>query len=250
MPEDPHRRSGPHGGSFPTTHWSLVLAAGGSRSSESRHALDELCRLYWPPVYSFVRSSGHDAEAALDLTQGFFARLLEKGDLKQADRARGRFRSFLLASVKHFVANEWDRARAQRRGGGKTLASLDIEDAEARYGLSLAVPQTPETIYEKQWALALLERAMTRLEEQMARSKHAPHFNRLKPFLTREGGDASYRDLARELGMSEPSIKVAIHRMRRRFGALLRYEVSHTLDDPSPAGVDDELRYLFSVMGS
>jgi RNA polymerase sigma-70 factor (ECF subfamily) len=201
-------------------------------------------------VYSFVRSSGHDAEAALDLTQGFFARLLEKGDLKQADRTRGRFRSFLLASVKHFVANEWDRARAQRRGGGKTLASLDIEDAEARYGLSLAVPQTPETIYEKQWALTLLEETMARLEEEMARSKHAQHFPRFKPFLTREGGDASYRDLARELGMSEPSIKVAIHRMRRRFGALLRNEVSHTLDDPSPADVDDEIRYLFSVMES
>jgi len=226
------------------------VAAGGGRSSERRHALDELCRLYWPPVYSFVRSSGHDAEAALDLTQGFFARLLEKGDVKHADRTRGRFRSFLLASVKHFVANEWDRARAQRRGGGKPLASLDIEDAEARYGRSLAVPQTPETIYEKQWALTLLEKTMTRLEEEMARSKHAQHFARFKPFLTLEGGDASYRDLARELGLSEPTIKVAIHRIRRRFGALLREEVSHTLDDPSPADVDDEIRYLFSVMGS
>lgn len=250
MPEDPHFPSGPQGGSFPTTHWSLVVAAGSSRNSESRHALDELCRLYWPPVYSFVRSSGHDAEAARDLTQGFFARLLEKGDLKQADRTRGRFRSFLLASVKHFVANEWDRVRAQRRGGGKTLASLDIEDAEARYGRSLALPQTPETIYEKQWALTLLESAMSRLEEEMARSKYAQHFTRFKPFLTLEGGDARYRDLARELGLSEASIKVAIHRMRRRFGALLRAEVSHTLDDPSPGDLNDEIRYLFSVLGS
>jgi RNA polymerase sigma-70 factor (ECF subfamily) len=152
--------------------------------------------------------------------------------------------------VKHFVANEWDWARAQRRGGGRTLASLDIEDAEARYGLSLAVPQTPETIYEKQWALTLLEETMARLEEEMARSKHAQHFPRFKPFLTVDGGDASHRDLARDLGVSESSIKVTIHRMRRRFGALLREEVSHTLDDPSPADVDDEIRYLFSVMES
>jgi len=250
MPEDYHFFSSPHGRSFPTTQWSLVLAAGGSRNSESRHALDVLCRLYWPPVYSFVRSSGHDAQAALDLTQGFFARLLEKGDLKQADRARGRFRSFLLASVKHFVANEWDRSRARRRGGGKTFVSLDIEGAEAKYGLSLALPQTPETIYEKQWALALLDHALNRLEGEMARSKHARHFPRLKPFLTAEGGDASYRDLARELGSSEPSIKVVIHRLRRRFGALLREEVARTLDAPSPADVDDEIRYLFSVTGS
>lgn len=250
MPEDPRPPSGPHRSSFPTTHWSLVVAAGGSGGAESRHALDELCRLYWPPVYSFVRSGGRDAEAALDLTQGFFARLLEKGDLKQADRTRGRFRSFLLASVKHFVANEWDRARAQRRGGGTTLASLDVEDAEARYGPSLAAPQTPETIYEKQWAMTLLGNAMTRLEAEMAGSKHARHFPRFKPFLTLAGGDESYRGLAREIGSSEPSVKVAIHRMRRRFGALVREEVSHTLDDPRPAEVDDEIRYLFTVLGS
>ena len=240
----PRRRS------FPTTHWSLVIAGGENRSPEGRRALDVLCRLYWPPVYSYVRSTGHDAESARDLTQGFFARLLEKGDLRQADRTRGRFRSFLLASVAHFIANEWDRERAQRRGGGRTLASLDIEDAEAKYGASLAVSQTPETIYEKQWALTLLEHALARLEEEMSKSSYARHFPRFKPYLTLEGGDVSYRDLAGELGMSEPSIKVAIHRMRRRFGALLREEVARTLDGPSRAEVDDELRYLFSVMES
>ena len=250
MPEDSHLFSGPHGRSFPTTHWSLILAAVENRSPESSQALDVLCRTYWPPVYSYVRSAGHDAQAARDLTQGFFARLLEKGDLKQADRTRGRFRSFLLASVKHFVANEWDRARAQRRGGGTSHLSLDIVDAEARYGLSLVDPQTPETIYEKQWALTLLEHALARLEKEMASSKHAQQFPRFKPFLTLEGGEVSYRDLARELDVSEPSIKVAIHRMRRRFGALLREEVAQTLDGPSAAEVDDELRYLFSVIGS
>ena len=250
MSDDPRFRPGPHGGSFPTTRWSLVVAAGEGRNAESRDALDVLCRLYWPPVYSFVRATGHDAESARDLTQGFFARLLEKSDLRQVDRTRGRFRAFLLASVKHFVANEWDRVRAQRRGGGRTLASLDVEDAEAKYGLSLAVPQTPETIYEKQWALTLLEHALSRLGEEMARSKHAQHFSRFRPFLTFEGSEASYQDLAQELGMSEAAIKVTIHRMRRRFGGLLREEVAQTLDGASPADVDDEIRYLFSLMGS
>ena len=249
MPDDHHFFSSPHGRSFPTTHWSLVLAAVESQDPDSRHALDVLCRLYWPPVYSYVRSTGHDAESARDLTQGFFARLLEKSDLKQVDRTRGKFRSFLLASVKHFVANEWDRARAQRRGGGRSHVPLDIEDAEAKYGLSLAEPQTPETIYEKQWALTLLEHALTRLEKEKASSKYGQHFPRLKPFLTLEGADESYGDLARELGLSEASIKVAVHRMRRRFGALLREEIAHTLQDPSATEVDDEIRYLFTVMG-
>jgi DNA-directed RNA polymerase specialized sigma24 family protein len=152
--------------------------------------------------------------------------------------------------VKHFVANEWDRARAQRRGGGRIPVSLDIEEAEAKYGLSLAAPQTPETLYERQWALTLLEHALTRLETEIARSKYARHFPRLRPFLTLEGADESHGDLARELGLSEASIKVAIHRMRRRFGALLREEIAHTLHDPSAAEVDDEIRYLFSVIGS
>lgn len=248
--DDPPALSGPRGRSFPTTHWSLVLAAGEGRNSECRRALDDLCRAYWPPVYSYVRSTGHDAEAARDLTQGFFTRLLEKGGLKQADRTRGRFRSFLLASVKHFVANEWDRARAQRRGGGHTPDSLDLEDAEAKYGLSLASAQTPETIYEKQWAITLLEHTLARLEREMSRSKHAEHLQHFTPFLTLEGGDVSYRDLAQELGMSEASIKVTIHRMRRRFGALLREEVARTLEGPNAAEVDDEIRHLFSAVGS
>lgn len=250
MPDDPHSPSGPQRGSFPTTQWSLVLAAAEGQNPGGRHALDVLCRLYWRPVYSYVRSTGRDAESARDLTQGFFARLLEKGDLRQADRTRGKFRSFLLASVKHFIANEWDRARAKRRGGGRIPLSLDLEEAEAEYGLSLAAPQTPETIFEKQWALALIEHVLARLEEEMGRSKHAQHFPRLKPFLTLEGGGVSYRDLGRELGLSEASIKVVIHRMRRRFGALLREEIAHTLHNPSAADVDDEIRFLFSAMGS
>src|SRR5436309_1129244 len=145
MGEDSHSVAGAPGGSFPTTRWSLVVAAGDSRNPESRHALDALCRLYWPAVYSFVRSARHDVEEAQDLTQGFFARLLEKGDLKQADSARGRFRAFLLACVKHYIANELDRARAQRRGGGTRLFPLDLENAETMVGPYLADSQTPET---------------------------------------------------------------------------------------------------------
>lgn len=250
MSDDPDSPSGPQGKSFPTTQWSLVLAAVETRNPESRQALDALCRRYWPAIYSYVRSTGRDAEAARDLTQGFFARLLEKGDLRQADRSRGNFRSFLLASAKHFVANEWNRAHAQRRGGGRNVFSLDVDDAEAKFGLSLAVPQTPETIYERRWALALLEHALLRLEKEMASWKHAEYFSRFRPFLTLDGGEVSYRDLAQELGSSEGSIKVAVHRMRRRFGALLRDEVAHTLHEPSPADVEDEIRYLFSVLGA
>lgn len=250
MPEDPPSRSGPHGRSFPTTHWSLVLAAAESGNPESRKALDVLCRRYWPAVYSYMRSVGQSSDAARDLTQGFFARLLEKGDLEQADRTRGKFRSFLLASAKHYVANEWDRAHAQRRGGGGSVFSLDVEDAEARYGMHLAAPQTPETIYEKHWARTLFAHALARLENEMASSKHARQFGRFRPFMTFEGGVASYRELAREIGTSETAIKVAIHRMRRRFGVLLREEVAHTLHDPSAAEVDDEVRHLLSVMES
>jgi RNA polymerase sigma factor (sigma-70 family) len=249
MLQDRKSPPGPHGRRFPTTHWSLILAAGDSRDPDSRRSLEALCRLYWPAVYWYVRRTGSDVETASDLTQGFFARLLEKRDLRQADRARGRFRSFLLTSVKHYLANERDRERALRRGGGKSLFPLDIEDAEQMYGSTLADLHTPETIYEKRWAHALLEQALTRLEEEMARTKHVRHFERFRPFLTLEGGDVSYRDLAHAMGASEASVKVAIHRMRRQFGALLRAEVARTLDDPSAADVDDEIRHLFSVMG-
>jgi RNA polymerase sigma-70 factor (ECF subfamily) len=233
---------------FATTHWSLVVAAGNSHSSRSQDALATLCRVYWPPVYSYIRCRGHDPETAQDLAQGFFALLLEKSYLKDVDRERGKFRSFLLASVKHYLANEWDRAHALKRGGGQVLVPLDAQDAESRYGPEPADQETPEKIYEKRWALTLLDNVLDRLEGEMRASGRIERFTKFRPHLTMEGGGESYRDLADELGMSESAIKVSIHRMRRRFGLLLREEVAQTVTDP--AKVDDEIRHLFAAMGA
>ena len=235
-------------GWFETTHWSLVLAAGDSSDPRGRDALSQLCRAYWPPVYSYVRSRGRGAEEARDLTQGFFATLLEKGYLKDARRERGRFRSFLLASVKHYLANEWDRERAQRRGGGVELIPLDVETAESHCRLEPADRETPETVYEKRWALTVVEQVLCRLESEMERSGNAERFRRFRPMLTDEGGGTTYRELGNELGMSESAVKVAVHRLRRRFGELLRDEVAHTVDRPDQ--VDAEIRHLLDVMGS
>jgi RNA polymerase sigma-70 factor (ECF subfamily) len=233
---------------FATTHWSLVVAAGDSRDPQSREALTALCRDYWPPVYSYVRSRGNDVETARDLTQGFFTRLLEKGYLKEAKRERGKFRTFLLTSVKHFLANEWDREQALKRGGGATLLPLDVDTAEGRHRPEPAHDETPDKIFEKRWALTLLEQVSERLKQEMERSGNLERFERFRPFLTAEGGVSSYRELAQQLGMSEGAVKVAIHRLRRRFGALLREEVAQTVSNPGD--VDGELRYLMSVLES
>jgi RNA polymerase sigma-70 factor (ECF subfamily) len=233
---------------FATTRWSLVVAAGDSRHPDSRDALATLCQDYWPPIYSYVRSRGHDSETARDLTQGFFARLLEKGYLKEARRDRGRFRSFLLTSVKHFLANEWDREQALKRGGGTKPLSLDVDTAEERYCPQPADGETPDKIFEKRWALTVLDQVLERLEREMKRSGNVERFERFRTFLTSEGGGARYRQLAGELDMSEAAVKVAIHRLRRRFGELLREEVAQTVNEPG--AVDGELRYLFSVLSS
>lgn len=245
MSED--RKQASDKGWFVTTRWSLVVAAGDSRHPGSRDALATLCEAYWPPVYSYVRSRGYDAEAARDLTQGFFTRLLEKGYLKEAREERGRFRSFLLTSVKHFLANEWDREQALKRGGGKTPLSLDVDTAEYRYRPQPADGETPEKIFEKRWALTVLDQTLDRLEDEMRRSGNVERFRRLRPFLTSEGGGAHYRQVAQQLEISEAAVKVAIHRLRRRFGELLREEVAQTVSDPD--SVDGELRFLFAVMG-
>ena len=233
---------------FATTRWSLVVAAGDSRHPEGPDALASLCRDYWPPIYSYVRSRGNEAEAARDLTQAFFAKLLEKRYLKDAQQERGRFRTFLLTAVKHFLANEWDREQALKRGGGLAPLPLDVDTAEGLYRPEPADGETPETIFEKRWALTLLDRVLDRLEREMAKSGNRERFERFRPFLTAERGGARYCQVADELGMSEAAVKVAIHRMRRRFGALLREEVAGTVDEPGT--VDGEIRHLFSVIGS
>jgi RNA polymerase sigma-70 factor (ECF subfamily) len=232
---------------FPTTSWGLVLSAD-RPTAASRDALGALCRIYWHPVYSYIRSRGHAAFDAEDLTQEFFTRLLEKHYLRDVRRERGRFRVFLLASVKHFLANEWDRARAKKRGGGKAALPLDIEMAESVYRSEPVDRLTPEVIFERRWALTLLDRVVGLLENKSAAAGKAQQFNYLKPFLTGNMPDVSYQQVARELAMTEGAVKMAVHRMRKQFGELLRAELAEVVADP--AEIDDEIRYLLNCVTS
>jgi RNA polymerase sigma factor (sigma-70 family) len=237
----------PHG-RFATTRWSIVLAAGGASGSESsRDALAELCETYWYPLYAFLRTRGHSAEDAEDLTQAFFARLIEKRAVERADPSRGRFRSFLLTSLKHFSANEYHRGAAQKRGAGVPILSLEFERAEGRFQLEPASAETPESSFDRRWALALLERVLVRLEQEMLRSGKGPQYGRLKSYLTRDEPQTSYADAARDLDTSEGALKVAVHRLRRRFRDLVLDEIAQTVS--SADEVDDELRHLWAAVG-
>lgn len=232
---------------FATTRWSLVLAAGADTPSASAHeALAALCESYWYPLYAFLRSRGYDAEDAQDLTQAFFARLLEKHVIKQANPTRGRFRSFLLASLQHFAANERDREMAKKRGGGAPVVSLEVEGAEGRFQMEPPSDETPERIFDRRWALTLLARVMSRLEAQASHSGRHAQFERLKTYLTGDRPQRSYAETAMELGMSEGAVKVAVHRLRRQFGDLVRDEIAQTVT--SPEEIEDELRHLWSAV--
>lgn len=232
-------------GRFETTHWSLVLAARTGKSVESRTALEALCGAYWFPLYAFIRREGYAAEEARDLTQGYFARLVERRDLKDVRPELGRFRSFLLVSVKHFLSNELDRERAKKRSPGSPLVSLDAQDAEARYSFEPADALTPETLFERKWAMTVLERTLGRLGEENAGQK-AQRFEALRAHLSGDEPAASYRELGETLGMSEDAVKVAVHRLRRRFGELLREEIADTVREAGE--VDDEIRHLLGVL--
>jgi RNA polymerase sigma-70 factor (ECF subfamily) len=235
-------------GHFATTRWSLVIAAGAEGSSPAVHeALATLCETYWYPLYAFLRSRGYSAENAQDLTQAFFARLLEKHAIRQADPARGRFRSFLLASLKNFAANERDREIAGKRGGGVPLISLEIAGAEGRFQMEPPTDETPERVFDRRWALTLLDRVMSRLQaEAAARDDKTSPFDRLKTYLTGDEPQLSYARTAADLGMSEGAVKVAVHRLRRRFRDLVHDEIAHTVS--SPAEIEDELRHLWSAV--
>ncbi|HUT35820.1 MAG TPA: sigma-70 family RNA polymerase sigma factor [Planctomycetota bacterium] len=236
------------GSHFATTHWSLVLAAAQQDSPASREALATLCEAYWYPLYAYARRRGRSADDAQDLTQSFFAALLEKHFLATADRERGRFRSFLLTAFQRFLSKEHDRAMAQKRGGLRRTLSLDAESGERRYLLEPSHDWTPERVYERRWALTLLERVMARLRQHYADAAKPQLFDGLKVFLAGEGGAPAHRDVAAELGMSEGAVKVAVHRLRRRYRELLRAEVAQTIADPSD--VDDELGVLLAALGS
>ncbi|MCI0491291.1 MAG: sigma-70 family RNA polymerase sigma factor [Blastocatellia bacterium] len=231
---------------FATTHWSLILAAGREATPESEKALAALCATYWYPLYAYVRRKGYQMPEAQDMTQGFFARLLEKNYLQDVDRERGKFRSFLLASLNHFLANEWDRERAQKRGGGIKFIPLDT--AEDLYSLDPADKLTPEKLFERRWATTLLDQVLALLKEEFAGAGKAALFDRLKDFLTGAESRDSYKQAAAELEMSEGAVKVAVHRMRRRFRRLLRAEIAKTV--ANPAEIDDEIRYLLSALKS
>lgn len=229
-----------------TTRWSLVAAATDPAAPGARQALADLCRLYWYPVYAYVRRRGHDHHRAQDLTQAFFARLLENNDLAAADRTRGRFRSFLFAACQHFLANQHDRAAARKRGGGRTHVPLDLAAADGRFAAGPAHDDTPERVFDREWALGLLDRTLTDLRGEYADSGRAKLFDALKGMLA-GGADAPYAELARQLGMTEGAVKVAVHRLRQRYRDRLRAAIAETV--ARPEDVDDEVRDLFAALG-
>jgi RNA polymerase sigma factor (sigma-70 family) len=238
-------KSPARGDRFVTTHWSVVASAGDGQSPEAQQALATLCESYWFPLYAFVRRAGHSAEDAQDLTQDFFARLMTQRLLTKADRQKGKFRSFLLAAMKHFLADQWDHAHAQKRGGGQAVISFDSLNAETRYRLEPACDLTPEKMFEKQWALSLLEHVLSRLHAELVAEGKAAMFEALKDTLMGVRS-SSYAAVAAELGMTEGAIKVAAHRMRRRYRALLQEEIAQTV--ASSDEIADEIRYLLSCL--
>jgi RNA polymerase sigma-70 factor (ECF subfamily) len=235
------------GGSFPTTHWSSVLSAGGGAEPNAQAALEGLCQAYWYPLYGYVRRQGRSVEEAQDLTQEFFARLLRKDYLRHPDPTRGRFRTFLLTALKRFLINDWKKSRAARRGNGQPAISWDQRETETRFLAEPVDQSTPEKAFEKRWAVTVLEQVLERLREEfIATSGKAERFERLKVLLWGEKGSPPYAEVAAEWGLSQGALKVVVHRMRRRYRELLRAEVAHTVARPEE--VDDELRHLIAVM--
>ena len=237
----------PAGGRFATTKWSLVGAAGAGSDTRAREALAALCQIYWPPLYSYLRRHGHDREEAEDLVQGFFARLLERHDVGTADPARGRFRSFLLTALKRYAINEHERATSAKRGGHMPPLSLDFDEAE-RGVREPRTDDTPERVFNRQWAAISLDRSQQRLLDECRQSGKAGQAEALLPYLT-EGGDLpAYNEVAATLGLTEGAVKVAVHRLRRRFGAILRMEIAETV--LAPEDVDDEVRELIRAVSA
>jgi len=229
---------------FPTTRWTLVVAAGDPHRKDARSALVSLCENYWYPLYAYLRRRGHPADQAQDLTQEFFTRVLQGRYLDRADPEKGRFRSFLLTSLKFFVADEKDRQRAQKRGGG-ALVPLELSSGEDRYQREPAHDETPERIFERRWALAMLDRVVERLRNEFVHHGRPEHFERLKMFLLGQA-EAPYAALAGEMNTTEGALKVAIHRLRKRYRELFREEIADTVADP--AEVEPELRFLAAVL--
>lgn len=230
---------------FTTTHWSAVLAAGDANSAQAAAALEELCRAYWYPLYAYVRRRGYGSEDAQDLTQEFFARLLRKNYPAQADRAKGKFRSFLLLTLKHFLSDEHERAAARKRGGRQVFISLDDQTNEDRYRLEPADERDPERLFERRWAQTILDQALARLRAEYATAGKAALYEVLKAFEPGEQASLSYAEASHRLGVTESAVKSMIHRLRQRHRQLIREEIAHTVS--TAAEVDDELRHLIEI---
>jgi RNA polymerase sigma-70 factor (ECF subfamily) len=232
---------------FDTTNWSVIVRAAADDSATAREALAALFEVYWYPVYAMVRRYGHNATDAEDLAQAYFARLIEKGWVKEVRPEHGRFRSFLLVSVRNFLHNERDRERAVKRGGRTRAISLDGAAAEQRYALEPVESSTPETIFERAWANEVLSRALERLRNETAKTEGADRFERLKGHLTGDEPAETYRELAEAWDVGESAVRVALHRMRKRLGTILREEIADTVADPADVG--EELRHLLTTVG-
>ena len=232
---------------FHTTHWSVVLAAGEAGTEQATTALARLCQTYWFPVYAFIRKRGNSPEEAQDFTQEFFASFLEKNYVAKAARDRGRFRVFLMSSVENFLYNQYDRANAQKRGGGQKLISLDCEDAEERYQMEPVEEADPARVYEQEWAATLLETVLNRLRNEFGAEGRAGLFDDLQAHLWGEAETIPYPQLAEKFGLSAGNVKTIAHRLRERYREVLREEISQTV--AKPGDVDDEIQYLMRIVG-
>jgi RNA polymerase sigma-70 factor (ECF subfamily) len=249
MPDSTITASSPseQDGWFATTHWSIVLTARDPACPQAADALERLCRSYWYPLYAFVRRQGHDEYSAKDLTQGFFARLLEKNFLAQVRQTKGKFRFFLLASLKHFMAGERDKERAQKRGGGQVLISLDDTEGEDRYRAEPVDFMDAEKLYERRWALTLLDQAKKRLRDEFLKAGKSQLYERLQAFEAGNDKSPAYANVAGDLGLSPSGLRTAVFRMRQRYRELVREEVAQTVSNPQE--IDEEIRYLIQVVG-
>ncbi len=246
MPGRSHQEPGVRGW-FNTTHWSVVLQARDCDSTAAAQALGQLCQTYWGPINSYIRSRGYPPADADDLTQQFFARFLEKQQYRSAAHQRGRFRSFLLAYLKNYLLKEWERAGAQKRGGGWQGVSLDEEHPEGGARFELPDERSADHVFEKNWALALLARARSQLESEYANEGKGERFAYLEKFLPGEESDLTYAEAAKRLGMAEGTLKSDVHRLKRRYAALVREEIAHTVARPEE--MEEELRHLRLVLG-
>lgn len=231
---------------FATTHWSIVLSARSASSPGAAEAIEQLCRIYWPALYAYVRRTGRSPDDAADLTQAFFARFLQKQFLQEVDRRKGKFRSFLLKTLNHFLADEWRHAHALKRGGGQSLISMNTTEWETRFGEELASDATPEKLFERRWALALFDKALTRLRDESLHAGHGRQFDLLKDFLSSASDETACAEVAAKLGIGPGNLAVQVHRLRKRYGELVREEVARTVS--APFEVEEELRHLLAVL--